>query len=317
MHPLIPAEKREAVRRALVQTFGSAPPDAVEPVSGGLSTAPVLRLSIAGAWWLLRIERPRDGLSDPDRTYPCLRGASTAGIAPELLWSDAVAGVAISRFIDKLPLAEHHGGRQGLLCEVAELARRIRALPLFPPLVHFLQGIDGLIERLQGFGAIDHAAIAPHLVRWTEIRDAYAWEEAEMTSSHNDLNPANLVYDGRRLWVVDWETAFRNDPLVDLAVTANFFGADEAEEALLLEASFPDRRPRRDRLRAMRGICRVYHGVVMMNSALAQGCRVTQQVRGMVVPPLAEVRQALATGRLDLAVPEQRLTLGKAMLMAA
>jgi hypothetical protein len=37
-------------------------------------------------------------------------------------------------------------------------------------------------------------------------------------SSHNDPVPANILFDGRRPWLIDWEWAYRNDPLVDVAI---------------------------------------------------------------------------------------------------
>jgi hypothetical protein len=314
----IPPDRRQAVRLALERVFGTAEPHSVVPVGGGLSEALVLRVAHQGQTALLRIEQPPDGLRDPVRQYACLRAAASAGIAPELLYADAEGGVAISRFIEARPLAEHGGGRAGLLQEVAQLAAGIRATPPFPPLVPFLDGVDSLVERLEGFGLIDPRAIAPHLGRYREIRNAYPWDAAALVSSHNDLHPRNLVYDGGRLWVVDWEAAFRNDPYVDLAVAANFFGADKAEERLLLETSFgaPPEPQVRARFSAMRQLCRVYHGVVLINSAAAAGCAPSTQARSMAAPPLEEVRRALGEGRLDLAQPEQRLVLGKAMLGA-
>jgi thiamine kinase-like enzyme len=37
-------------------------------------------------------------------------------------------------------------------------------------------------------------------------------------SSHNDSIPSNILFDGDRLWLIDWESAYRNDPLVDVAI---------------------------------------------------------------------------------------------------
>jgi thiamine kinase-like enzyme len=32
---------------------------------------------------------------------------------------------------------------------------------------------------------------------------------AELVSSHNDLNPNNVLFEGERAWLIDWELAFR------------------------------------------------------------------------------------------------------------
>jgi thiamine kinase-like enzyme len=53
--------------------------------------------------------------------------------------------------------------------------------------------------------------------RLVQIRETYAPEAENFVSSHNDVLPRNILFDGNRLWLIDWEGAYRNDPLVDLA----------------------------------------------------------------------------------------------------
>ena len=45
--------------------------------------------------------------------------------------------------------------------------------------------------------------------------------------SHNDVNPTNLVFDGEKLLLLDWETAGRNDPFYDPATISVFARMDE------------------------------------------------------------------------------------------
>ena len=59
-----------------------------------------------------------------------------------------------------------------------------------------------------------------------------------MVSSHNDLKPQNIRFDGKHIWLVDWESAFLNDRYADLAVVANFFVKDEAHEEEYLTTYF-------------------------------------------------------------------------------
>ena len=53
----------------------------------------------------------------------------------------------------------------------------------------------------------------------------------EIVFGHNDLLPANLIDDGNRLWLVDWEYAGFNSPLFDLGGLASNAGmtADERD----------------------------------------------------------------------------------------
>ena len=53
---------------------------------------------------------------------------------------------------------------------------------------------------------------------------------------HNDLLAANLLDDGKRLWIVDWEYAGVGNPLFDIAsISANGSLSNEAEAHLLRE----------------------------------------------------------------------------------
>ncbi len=62
-----------------------------------------------------------------------------------------------------------------------------------------------------------------------------------MVSCHMDLKPENLLFDGQRLWLVDWQAAFVNDRYFDLAVAANFLVADDAAELTYHERYFGHR----------------------------------------------------------------------------
>ncbi len=60
-----------------------------------------------------------------------------------------------------------------------------------------------------------------------------------MVSSHNDLfKPDNILFDGRRVWLVDWEAAFLNDRYADLAVVANLIVTNDREERAYLQEYF-------------------------------------------------------------------------------
>jgi thiamine kinase-like enzyme len=47
-----------------------------------------------------------------------------------------------------------------------------------------------------------------------------------------------MIFDGNRLWLVDWEAAFQNDRYADLAVVANMIVTNDADEAIYLREYF-------------------------------------------------------------------------------
>lgn len=59
-----------------------------------------------------------------------------------------------------------------------------------------------------------------------------------MVSCHNDSKPEKLIFDGHRVWLVDWEAAFVNDRYFDLAIIANFVVTSDAEEQAYLHEYF-------------------------------------------------------------------------------
>jgi thiamine kinase-like enzyme len=60
---------------------------------------------------------------------------------------------------------------------------------------------------------------------------------------HNDLIIANVIDDGRRLRIIDWEYAGMGDVFFDLACLAAHADLDEEERTLLLEAYSGSPRP--------------------------------------------------------------------------
>jgi hypothetical protein len=66
----------------------------------------------------------------------------------------------------------------------------------------------------------------------------YPRNKEEWVPCHNDCKPENILYDGQRPWLVDWEAVFPNDRFVDLAVVGNFVVANEEEETEYLQYYF-------------------------------------------------------------------------------
>ncbi|MGC4050564.1 MAG: hypothetical protein QM757_14400 [Paludibaculum sp.] len=52
------------------------------------------------------------------------------------------------------------------------------------------------------------------------------------------FKPDNTLYDGQRIWLIDWEAAFLNDRFADLSVVANHVVTNDAEELIFLREYF-------------------------------------------------------------------------------
>ena len=278
----IPAHLRESARSALRAAFGAAPLAALEPVAGGASGASTYRVEVGGHAHLLRMETRRDAMRNPHQ-YACMQIAADAGIAPPLRYVDPAAGIAIMAFVPSRPLDAYPGGAAPLARDLGRLIARLQATPAFPSLGEYADILGRMLAFLRSAGVFAAALVDPLEAGFRRIREAYPWRASAAVSSHNDPNPRNVLFDGERLWLVDWETSYRNDPFTDVAVVSNELAAAPALEEALLAGWLgrPPDRVERARLLLMRQLTRPLLRRASSSSAFAPSHH---------APPLAELR---------------------------
>jgi hypothetical protein len=310
----VPADRREAARLALASAFGRAPLTRLQPVSGGASGALIYRAEVAGRPYLLRLEKTeRVGFHDPVRSFACMRIAAEAGVAPPTHFADPATGAAIMAFVPQRPILEYPGGCEPLARALGALLARLQRAPAFPPITPYPDIIGFLLLQLRNSNLFAPGALAAHSEGFARIRAVYRWDPGSLVPSHNDPNRGNILFDGERLWLIDWESAFCNDPLVDITIVANYLASPaELEDALLQSwlGRAPDRLTRA-RLTLMRQFTRLFYGTMMLSSAAAtpRGAPET-----LDAPTLAEFGIALTEGRFAIGTPETMHVFGKAFL---
>ncbi|HEX7069683.1 MAG TPA: phosphotransferase [Rhodothermales bacterium] len=303
---------RETAAGALRTAFGSAVPAQADPVSGGASGALIYRVLVDERWYLLRIETRADVMRNPYH-YTCLARAAEAGVAPALHLLDVDRGVMIMDFLTNRPLTTFPGGAPALVHALGELAARLQSAPGFPE-ISYREMLERMTGSLQSSGLFAPGLLTPHVEALERIVQVYPWHADEIVASHNDPNPYNILFDGERLWLVDWETAYRNDPMTDVAImTENFAPTEELEERLL--ASWRGRAPDeflRSRLQVMRVLTRLYYaGLVLSPFALNSPASADQDVTPLTPEQLTA---SVAKGELRVGTPEFMYVFGKMLL---
>ncbi|MDF3810230.1 phosphotransferase [Rhodopseudomonas sp. BAL398] len=310
-----PKQQCEAARSALAAALGSASPTVMTPLSGGVSGASLFLCEVAGRRIVLRIEGAASPLRNPHQ-YVAMRIAADAGLAPRIHAIDETAGVAVIDFIAEQPLTAFPGGPAALARALGEMVRRLQATPIFPHFIDYPDIVSRIWAHICRSGLFAPGVLDAHSRRLAEIRSVYAWDPANAVSSHNDLLPRNLLFDGQRLWLIDWESACRSDPLVDIATTLDNFAPTPELEAVVLRAWLgrePDRQLR-ERLSLIRALTRLFYAGVQF-SAVAAGPRSAPET-DLAAPTLSELQQALRDGRLQPDALETRHVLGKMFLAA-
>ena len=308
---MIPESKQAAVARALRTALGANSADTISLMTGGLSSALVYRIGVGGMDYLLRVIMRADAFNDPPRQYLCMRKAAEAGIAPRVWYASDEDAVSITDFVVQRP-------RQAdtIVRDLAVMTGRIHGLKGFPGLVDYLDGVDGFIGRFQASGLLPAVATEEHFRFYAEIQRCYPRYETDLVASHNDLNPNNILFDGARLWIVDWEAAFANDRYVDLAAVGNTFARTPEQEDELLGTYFGAglNEYRRARWFLMRQVCHMFYAMCFFAMASASKPEGVVMKAGMEAPDLREFYLAFLGGAVRLDGFEGQLLYGKVLM---
>lgn len=309
----LPAAQQHAAHAAISAVLGATALTAIRPVTGGVSGAYVFLVEANGQRFVLRMEGPASPLRNPHQ-YSAMRIAAEAGIAPRLHYLDANDRVVMMDFIEDRPLETYPGGSRGLAEAVGTMLREVQALPPFPCFTDYPDIVDRLWAHVCKTGLFADGLLDAASQRLADIRASYTLQTDNHVSSHNDVLPRNVLFDGKRLWLIDWENGYRNDPLVDVATSLdNFAPSPELEELLLFAwlGHEPDHLLR-DRLVLARALTRLFYaGVLFSASASAPP---TTADSSLSAPTSAEFERAIRDGRLLAETPETSHILGKMFL---
>ena len=312
----IPESKLPAVQKALTSIFNHSEIEDIQLLTGGLSSALVYRITVESKNYLLRIVMRVDEVHDPQRQHICMGLAASDNIAPHVYYSDDVDALAITDFVQAKPIREGYALKQELITALGNTIKAIHGLPLFPNLVNFLDGVDTFIQQFKALQMFPEHVTAEYFSLYAEIQKVYPRYDTDLVSSHNDLNPNNILFDGKKIWVIDWEAAFQNDRYVDLAIVAQPYVNDEQDEAIFLQTYFGPALDdyKKARFFLMQQICRMYYAMIMLKLAAAQKSADHRHDANMDQPDMAEFGAMLMSGKILLDTYEGKLQYGKILL---
>ncbi|MBM3548959.1 MAG: choline kinase [Alphaproteobacteria bacterium] len=213
----------------------------IEPLSGGLSNRNY-RVRDSSGHWVVRLggDVPEHGIVRAN-DFAVSRAAAAAGVAPAVRHAEGDA--LVIGFIDGRTLTEADVQSERMRHRIVDLLKRAHrgiGRHLRGPAVMFWA-----FHAVRDYAAqLDGTADGRDLPRLMAIADRLeqAVGPIDLVFGHNDLLPANLIDDGKRLWLIDWEYAGYGSPLFDLGnLASNSRYEDDAWHALL--AAYHDRAP--------------------------------------------------------------------------
>jgi aminoglycoside phosphotransferase (APT) family kinase protein len=237
---MIPQEKMAAATRGLNEAFGVDAFDDIRDLTERPGSNRAFRIVVRGSTYLLRINT-RAG--DMARHFTCMKAAAEAGLAPRVRYASAEDRISITDFVGTVLFPATDALRR-----VPATLRALHALPPFPTapfnttctfLLNQGPALDGFLQKFRTASILPERDREELLTLYARVVGAYASAGRDLAPSHNDLfKPDNMLFDGCRVWLVDWEAAFQNDRYADLAVVANMLVSNETEEQIYLEEYF-------------------------------------------------------------------------------
>jgi thiamine kinase-like enzyme len=293
------------------------PATTITRVAAGLSGAGVYRVEAAGQAFVLKVSGEREPLAGWRDKLHIQQLAANAGLAPRVVHVDEARRAVLSAFVVDRSFLAFYGDpstREAALAQLAQTVRRVHELPL-PPEASAQETRDVLAAIWSGLADFALPPFVGAAVRRVLDEPAPARERA-LVVSHNDVNPTNLVYDGEKLLLLDWDAAGVNDPFYDLAAISVFLRMDEATCEMLLAAY--DAEPVSDlpaRFAYNRRLMAAFCGAVFSKLARHAGhAGATGSETLETTPSLADVYQRMRSGSLRLDTAEGQWCLALTLL---
>jgi len=288
----------------------------VARLAGGLSGAEVHAVTTATGKYVLRSQ----GTASPawHRAVALQRLAADAGIAPALVAVDEATATTISAHIAGVPLAvaaADPAQRAAAFGSLVHVLARLHAIPLDPAVA---AGKDILATARDMW---DSQRCRPGFPAWAAAADARVTAACATVATdprrvfcHMDVNPMNALWDGERIWLLDWESAGPGHPYLDLATCSILLCLPDGDAAALVGAQ---ERAALDSgqlavLGAMRDLSRIVYGSAFLR--LVPDLTAIAFAGRDETPTLVECFTRLAAGALSLAVPSGAALLGAALL---
>ena len=205
-----------------------------EPLPGGLTNRNYRFVDGIGLQAVARISEPSTALLAIDREAEHANAsiAATHGVGPAVLGYAPGRGVSVVEWIDGRTFEAADLDDSATIARLAGACRLLHSAPAFATdfdMFAIARRYRALVHE-HGFRIPDgYDDFAPLVA---EIEDAMAVHPRRPVPCHNDLLAANIMDDGERLWLIDYEYAGNNDACFELGNIASeaHLGHDRLEE---------------------------------------------------------------------------------------
>ena len=228
MKKFIESSRLEHTLKAIKAAFNLETLDEMSVLTGGGSTAKMFKFKVDGQYYVLRLMGLDQPIEERRIQVECAQYGTKLGLAPHCHYTNAEDGVIIMDCVNQLPLP-----KDVVLQSMPELLTKLHysekiSKPFCSTFFYMNDLIAKMIERTPSQPIINYYKAIQEIML---ILDHHK----QLASCHNDLNSENVLYDGKQIYLIDFEAAGLEDPYFDLATVCQQNCFDPQEELVFLE----------------------------------------------------------------------------------
>ena len=172
------------------------------------------------------------------------RVAAAVGVGPKVVEYVPHLQAMVLEFIEAKTMSGTSLQSPAMVRQMAETIRQMHQGPRFLHDFNMFRLVEYYLEVVAELNAPLPSHYLDRLDQVGQIERALALQPLALVPCHNDLLAENYLYDGRRLWIVDYEYSGNNDPCFELGNTAQECAFGDELREMLCEAYFGRTDPR-------------------------------------------------------------------------
>ncbi len=277
----------------------------ISRIKHGLSGAGVYRVDANGERAVLKVSAANESVEAWRAQLTLQQLAAEAGVAPRVIHHDESRRAVVSEFVADRGFLARMGDprtRDAAITTLGRLLKRVHSIPL-PEGAKWTDPREKFIPQWNALADFAVPGFAREAIEGV-LAEEPPPRERPLVLSHNDPNPSNIVFDGQRVLLLDWDSAGPGDASFDLATVALFLRLDDAAASALVAAHDETApAPLSPYFKYARRLLAAVCGAIAFGLARRAG-HVGGEMREEDAPTLQSVHSAMGAGTLSLATPQ-------------
>ncbi len=194
-------------------------------------------VEVNGNKYVVRIPGEKtDIFINRENELDCSIEAGKTGVAPKVVYYLKPENVSVIEFIDGKTLKTNDiAGNPEIIKKIVTSIKKVHEKAVFNSVFNPFNTIRKYLIYVKDYNAPMPSDINQLLKKAEEIESKIKAEEIKLTACHNDLLSENFMYDGKKIWIIDWEYGGNGDPFFDLADFAVEHPFSDKEEEIIIK----------------------------------------------------------------------------------